>query len=73
MKCTVKVFTYQCRRKFSDNDIPCFHLKHKIQGSGSFYCFSHDTGNHDNHNLFLRIVIATETIELIKIHLINIQ
>ena len=46
------------------NDIH-FDLQQKIQGSASFYCFNHDTGNHDNHNLFLRIVIATETIQLI--------
>ena len=34
----------------------------KIQGSASFYCFNRDP-DHGNHNLFLLIVVATETIE----------
>ena len=46
------------------NDIH-FDLKQTIKGSASFYCFNHYSGNHDYHHLFLPIVIATETIELI--------
>ena len=57
--------------KHVSNDIH-FDLKQKIKGSASFYCFNHYAGNHDNHNLFLPIVMATETIELILSSLIII-
>ena len=35
----MKVFTYQCGRKFSDSDIPCFQLISEIRRITSHFIF----------------------------------